>query len=103
MKINVTQVLKQRNGESVKDVDVKGNAIDATLRPVLINVLEAPTEEDRKEQPIKKYERGKLADRIYDNVEVELSAEEVSLLKNRAGKLLPNAYIVKVIWDLLEG
>lgn len=100
MKLNVTQVLKQRSGEPIIDND-NGVAVDATLRRGIINALEVALETDRNEQPIKRYERGKLADKVYDNDEVELSAEEITLIKERVGKVF-NAYIVKVIWDLLE-
>lgn len=100
MKLNVTQVLKQRDGTPMKDV-IDGNAIDAILRVAIINALEFSLEQDKNEQPIKKYERSKLADRVYENDEVELSIEDVALIKDRVGKVF-GSYVVKVVWDLLE-
>lgn len=100
MKLLVTQVLKQRDGTSMKD-NVDGKAIDAILRVALINALEAPLETDRNEQPIEKYKRSKLADRVYENDEVELSIEDIALIKDRVGKVF-GSYVVKVVWDLLE-
>jgi len=101
MKLLVSQVLKQRDGTPMKDGDGKGEIVDANLRTAIINALEASLEIDKNEQPIKKYERSKLADRIYENDEVELSIEEVALIKDRVGKVF-GSYVVKVIWDLLE-
>jgi hypothetical protein len=101
MKLLVTQVLKQRNGEPIKDGDSQGKIIEATLRMAIINALESTLESDKNEQPIKKYERSKLADRVYENNEVELSVEEIAQIKDRIGKVY-NSYIVKLCWDLLE-
>ena len=101
MKVLVNQVLKQRNGEPLKDNDGKGNVVDAVFRIAIINALESTLEQDRNEQPIKKYERGKLADKVYDNDEVELTVDESALIKDRIGRVF-GPYVVKCCWDLLE-
>jgi len=48
-----------------------------------------------------KYKRGKLAGRIFDEKEVELSLDEAKLLKDLVGKAF-SASIVVPVWDLLD-
>lgn len=101
MKLDVTQEIKQRNGDPMIDNDGTGKTVNANVRNALINALEASLKADQSDAPKKKYERSKLADKIYDNDTVELTSEEVTLIKERVGKVF-GAYVVKYLWDLLE-
>lgn len=100
MKINTNQVLKSLSGEVLKDRDDKGQAIDATLKVAIVNALLAPMQkEEAGTIKIKKYE---LAKRIYQNDEIDLTAEEITLIKARVGEVYP-PLLVGQMNEILEG
>jgi len=100
MLIQVDTPLKNMDGQVMKDNDGAGNAVDATLRVAMINAILSPVEREAGTEKVKKYE---LARRIHSaKSEVELSIEEVSLIKERIGDVFP-ILIVGQIFDILEG
>jgi hypothetical protein len=99
MKITVTQTLKNMDGQVMKDNDGQGNAVDATLRMAIVNAVLSPVQKESGMEKVKKYE---LAKRIHQSDEVDLTAEEISLIKERVGEVYP-ALITGQIWDILEG
>lgn len=70
----------------------------ATLGPILVNALLAPEEL----KPEQKYERGKLAQRLFTDGEVKVSAEDVVLLKACVGRVYGPLVVLRV-WEALEG
>jgi hypothetical protein len=72
--------------------DLEGNAIkadggDLTLGFVSINALLTPLEGDKQLKGEDKCEHLELAERLYNQAEVEIGAVELAILKKRIGKL----------------
>lgn len=99
MKIKTDVVLKNLDGQVMKDNDGKGNAVDATLKMAIVNAVLAPVQNEKGTDKIKKYE---LAMKVHKNKEVDLAAEDISLIKERVGELFP-PLIVGQVYNLLEG
>ncbi len=99
MKIDTNQTLKALNGEVLKDNDGQGNAVDATLKMAVVNALLAPVQKETGLDKVKKYE---LATRIYKNDEVELSSEDIVLIKKCVGDNFA-PIVVGQIFNILEG
>jgi len=98
MKFNVNEVLKALNGQTLKDVDANGESIDATLKTAIVNALLAPVQKESGVDKVKKYE---LATRVYKNDEVELTAEEISLIKKCVGENFA-PIVVGQVFNILE-
>ena len=85
MLVKVNVPLKTLDGQTMKD-NIDGQVVDATLKLIAVNAILSPVQ---KESGIEKVKKFNLAQRIYDNDTVELSVEEVSLIKERIGELFP--------------
>ena len=86
MLVNVNQVLKTIEGEAMKDM-VDGQAVDATVKMALINAILSPVQKENGVDKVKKYE---LAKKIHNSTGlVDLSAEEIALLKKLIGEIYP--------------
>jgi len=99
MLVKVNVPLKTLDGQVMKDNDGQGNAIDATVKMVIVNAILAPVQKESGVDKVKKFD---LAQRIYKSDEVDLTAEEISLIKERVGESFP-PIVVGQIWNLLEG
>lgn len=100
MKINTNQVLKSLSGEALKDRNDKGEMVDATLKIAIVNALLAPVQkEEAGTIKIKKYE---LAKKVFQNDEIDIIAEDISLIKGRVGEVYP-PLLVGQINEILEG
>jgi len=99
MLVKLDVPLTTYDGEALMDNDGKGNAIEATLRLAMINALINPV---RDELGPEKFKKDELARRIYKSDEIELSAEEISLIKKRIGEVFPTI-VVGQCWRMLEG
>lgn len=100
MLIKVTQTLKTLGGQTMQDVDENKEVIDATLRTAIVNALLAPTKgQESGVEKVKKYE---LAKKVYQVDEVELSAEDITLIKSRIGDTF-SSLIVGQCFEMLEG
>lgn len=97
MKLDVTQVLKNMEGKTMKDSDGNGNAIDATIRMAIVNALLSPVQKDTGVDKMKKWE---LAQRVFKQDEVEVSIDDVKIIKDRIGELYP-PLIVGQVWKIL--
>ena len=96
MKIQITKPLVQFNGQPIMDVDGNGNAVPATVKMALVNAVLAPERDEKGIQKIQKYE---LAKRLYQaEKEVEVTAEEVVLMKKRVEEL----YAPLIVGQLAE-
>ena len=87
------------DGQVMKDNDGQGNAIDATLKLAIVNAVLSPVQNENGVEKVKKFD---LAQRIYKNDEVNLTAEEISLIKERVGESFP-PIVVGQVWKILEG
>lgn len=81
MKINLSQAVKNRRGETIDRPTDKGDR-PAIYKDFIIDCLDAPHESDKKDNKGKR-KRGKLADRIERSTgEIELSVDEAKILKD---------------------
>jgi len=99
MKIKVNQKLKNLDGSVLKDSDGQGGAVDATLKDALVNAVLAPADKESGIDKVRKYELAKLI--FSAKTAVELTAEDVTLLKERVGSVYP-ALIVGQIFEMLN-
>ena len=99
MKINVTQVLKNINGDDLIEPNEKGEVQPVLLRTVLVNALMIPVEKDTGVQKVEKYS---LAIDIQKNDEIEITAEQATMLKEVVGKPY-GPVIVGPVFNLLDG
>jgi len=97
MLLNVTEKLKTFSGEVIKD-NVNGEAVDADLRTALVNAILSPVQNETGMDKVKKYE---LAKRIHSKDEVELSKDDIELIKERVGELYV-PLVVGQIFDKLD-
>ena len=97
VKLNV--VLKSPNGDNLMDNDGKGNAIDATLKNCIVNALFAPVQDEKGIDKVKKYD---LAMKCYKNDEIDLTPEEMTLIRERVGIVFPSPLVVGQIFELLK-
>jgi len=98
MLLDTTKVLVNIAGESLKE-SVNGVAVDVILRTVVVNALLSPVEKDT---GMKKMEKEELARKIYQNDSVDLTIEQVKLIKDRIGEMYA-PIVVGQCWRLLEG
>jgi len=98
MVLDVTKVLVNIAGESLKE-SVNDVAVDVILRTVVVNALLSPVEKDT---GMKKMEKEELARKIYQNDSVDLTIEQVKLIKDRIGEMYA-PIVVGQCWRLLEG
>lgn len=98
MLVKVNVPLVTLDGQPMQD-NVDGKAVDATVEQVIVNAVLAPVQ---KESGIEKVKKFNLAQRVYKSDEVELTAEEVSLIKACIGENFA-PIVVGQVWNLLEG
>ena len=100
MKIDVSKELRTLDGQTMKDNDGQGNAVDATVKMALLNAVLSP---DKDDTPIKKLEKGELARKIFKaENEVDLTAEEIALCKKRVGEVFPSPLVVLQVTEILD-
>lgn len=86
MKVNMNQKLLDLDGDPIAD----DKDTDWTLSKAVVNSLMTPLEDDKGLSPEKAIARWKLAMRLHDGGEQELSPEEATEIRNR----LPKCYAV---------
>lgn len=95
MLVNVNKVLTQYDGKSIMDGDK-----EATVREAIINAVLVPEQGDN---GVAKMKKDELARKVYNaKDEVELTLDEVVLVKERVGEAFA-PIIVGQVWRLLEG
>lgn len=99
MKLDFTKVLVGLNKEPLKQKD---NTDHATLGYVCTEALMATYRNEEQLSAEKKVGRYKLAQKIVGEGEIELSVEEVALLKELVGKAFGPS-VVGPAYELLEG
>lgn len=104
MKINFSTVLKNLKGVSIKTKDEDGKEIDMDLSFVSSNALlaEFPQQQNQpQEDGRSKQLRANLARKIFNGGVVEVTAEEITKIKERIAKAY-GALIVGEAYDILE-
>ena len=99
MKLDVTQVLKSISGDNLIDVDENNEVMPISLRYVLVNSLMVPIEKDSGPKKAEKYG---LAIDIQRNDEVEVTAEQIVILKEAIGKPYGPS-VVGPVYAILDG
>lgn len=97
MKINFDSVLKHISGENLKT-----NGEDLTLKGASIEALIAIAESDRNATGEDKFKRYEIAMKVNAGGEVELTPEEVAVIKKRVGEVFGVA-VVGPAYKLLNG
>lgn len=104
--IDFTQPLRGINGDELKQCaksegDKCTEFSSQTLGDVALYALIVPSDDEKNLDPKKKFERDRLARRIYKNAHAMLAPEDVALIKDRIGK---TATVVQVgaAWPLLD-
>ena len=98
MLVKTDVVLKTLTGETMKDSDGKGEVIDATLKLCICNALLSTVQNEKGIDKVKKYD---LAMKCYKNDEVELTPEEVSLIRERVGEIF-SPIVVGQVFEVLK-
>jgi len=98
MLVKVNEVLKTLDGQTMKDNDGKGNAVDATMKMVIVNAILSPVNDETGVDKVKKYE---LAKKVYGSDEVDLNEDEIKLIKDRVGEGFA-PIVVGQIFELLK-
>lgn len=95
-------------GDAVPDPSAKEPERKLTLARACELALDTPLREDQDEALSKKLARGKLVEQIFEagasaNMKVlDLTAEEIALLKERVGKVFTVASVVRAICKQLD-
>ena len=97
MLLDNTKVLVTLAGEPLKE-SVDGEVKDVTVKTVIVNALLNPMEKDTGMQ---KMEKEELARKVYQNDSVDLTIEQVKLIKDRIGEMYA-PIVVGQVWRLLE-
>lgn len=94
MKINFNQPIKNIKGEDIENL---------TLKTISVEALLAAFDDERSsltgEEKVKRYH---LATQIHTNDEIDITVEDISLIKKLIGKGY-GALIVGQAWEVLEG
>lgn len=98
MKINVTQVFKgfEKDIMYLDEAEQKPR----TLQFTIIEAVLTPKEKDTPQQKMDKYRIFQKIEKA--NKEIELTAEEITMIKQLIGESKP-PLIVGQAWDMLEG
>jgi len=98
MKINVDQTLKTLDGKTMMDADSSGNAVEATVKTLLVNAVLAPTKDEKGVDKVRKYELAKM---IFKGGEVDLTPEDVVLIKEQVGNNFA-PIVVGQVFEMLD-
>jgi hypothetical protein len=106
MKIKINQKLVGIDGENIID-----NKKPLTLKDVCIAAALTPVQEDDQKKKFEKWDifkklrdcdlTHKKDDPDYDEVEIELTSEEITVLKDASGKIHPQL-IMGQVFEMLE-
>lgn len=103
MKINFDTELKDFRGKVVEE-NVGGKRTKITLKEPCMNALLNPSQTPNavQETGVEKFKKYNLAKKISEGGEIELTAEEISKIKNSIG-LFYSPMMVGLCYELLEG
>lgn len=101
--IDFTQTIKGLDGKAiVPSVQNGGDGkTPVTLSDVCVNALESQLQTDAQMSGQEKFKLDQLAHKIYNQKHVDLSIEEIALIKERVGKVSPTI-VVGAVWGILD-
>ncbi len=97
MLVKVNVPILTMDGQAMKD-NVDGKAVNATVKTAIVNAVLAPVQKESGIDKVKKYE---LAKRIFENDEVDLNEDEITLIKVCVGENFA-PIVVGQIYELLK-
>lgn len=97
MLVKVNVPLKTLEGKTMKD-NADGEAVDATVKMVIVNAVLAPAQNEKGVDKVVKYE---LAKKVHSNDEVDLDEKEIAMIKDVVGENFA-PIIVGQIYELLK-
>jgi len=74
---------------------------DYLLKDVVVDCVLGDDEADKHASGKQRYERARLATKIYDEPDSDFTVEDIALLKEHVGRKAPALY-VKQCWDAME-
>ena len=104
MKINFDSEILDLENKPITET-VEGKVVNSTLKKICVNALMAnlPTPQNvPQETGMEKFKKFNLSKKIYSGGEVEITAEDITLIKKEVG-LCYSAVIVGPVYNLLEG
>lgn len=105
MEIQFGQIVEDSRGEALPDPDTRTDG-KLTLARACEIALDTPLKEDQDETLKKKLERGRLIEQINeaaaDLTPLTLKSEDITLLKERIGKIFTAASTVRRLCKLLD-
>lgn len=103
MKINFDSKLTDLKGNTIKE-NIDGKEVESTLKDPCLNALLADVKKPQN-APIEtgrdKFKKYNLAKKISEGGVVDITAEEITLIKEQLG-LAYSALVVGMCWDVLE-
>lgn len=93
--------MKRNMDQPLTTLDNKPYEDKSTLKNVVFAAVTQPMEEDRAQSVEEKLKCYSIAQRVFAGGEVELTAEEITLIKARIGRLFP-VLIVGQAFRMLE-
>lgn len=98
MRFDLSKILLERNGEAVKGPEEKPLTVNGAV-VIALDIL-ASQEKLSGEEKVKRF---KLACRIHGEVlPIELSPEEVTLIRKLVNEAFPSPLVVGQVWEELE-
>lgn len=94
MKRNLDALILQLDGNPFED--------KATLKTVVFMAVTTPLQADQHDSVDQKIRLYTLAQKVYQGGEVDLSAEDISLIKDRIGKVFNHVVVIGRAFELLE-
>lgn len=98
MKVDFDTVLTNLSGEELKENDKKHILKDISINSLMANIQQQGDNPEAGTVKIKRYE---LARKINDGGVVEVTAEEITMIKERVGIVMPTM-VMGSVYDILE-
>ena len=94
--------MKRKLDAILTDLDGKPFADNTTLKTVIFTVLTTPLEDDGKMAVDVKMKQYGLIKRVHEGGEIDLTSEDITLIKQRAAKVLLSVVVLGRLVEFLE-
>ena len=98
MKIDFSQLITGLDGKALKS----GDGTDSTLASICVEALLLNYPGEERTEKAEKLKRGKLAEKVYNQAEIDVTVEEATLLQTLVGKAYGPIVVLRVD-AMLEG
>lgn len=104
MKVKINKTLSALDGSPAILKNEDGKETVLTLKTICVNALQFQEKDVSGSEKMKRY---RLATKIYgtkdsEDIEMDLSAEDITMLKDLINKSYPSPIVVGQAWDILE-